>query len=1613
MAGLGGLAGAVREQARRRPVRRSPAGTAQRAQQQAQQQVRRRAPRSGSTGATGAAAGAVVGGRGAGGAAVVGARAGGARGGHSGRAGLVAGAAFGADRRRLLEAAKRRREREAPRNIGAVARRSLRSGRVRGIGAPDPGTVERLFRFASGGGIPGLIAREIAPSARSYARGESGALAVPGQLAELVGRGQTTGGPLTPSLAEQAAGTRSSTVRPASFQLSEAPVAGNLLGDVVAFPANVVPSLYASVSAAAAAAGGDTDPAERLVGEFLEGDPIALAARAGLSALGVTDDDDPGELIAQAGNAIGEHPGLFLAEIAGGAGAASRAVGFASRGFRRRPRVRAERTAPGTQHVQRDYYSKGIVGELVQRSRDRRARGRMADLLEQADEAEVRQRQAVDAGRPVEAMVLRDESKKLREEAYRLDPTLATDVGVRRRMDLHEGKAQTRQRAGRRAVDDLVLGETGGRLFRRRQDGVLIPAEEGGHLQRLIAEGFFRDAAGAAAYLQRLEEIEPFMEGHLREANRIVQDDIRSALNSGIDIEKVAERTKASVDLLNELEGEAVGRGILDPDEALRAKLKTYAVVNMGAEDRDGIGLAVRDENAGQVREALEEAEDELTRAGEQVMRYERARASFDTPTAAAAAQRAQAELKERQQRVEELRQAVEIEEESGGYRALTTDEIIEHFETEGRAAAGNVSERTRRVEASYQRRVAEYDRLLGEREQLVEAHDQPKLPGYQKHDLRTRIGEVEDEIRRLHGETPLLPRRGESRSFPDDGERGTLVRVEAMDNGYYRLAYNTGYEPIVGRLGAEDAAAERLGDRRDAPPASPEDAARYRRALDETATEHGMRLEFSENPNEWQAAEGVATVPPVRSQADLAVGLHEIAHAVLGHERQHGLRRSYGDHEQAAWDWSLRRLGEPPNEHTLAVARAGLRSYGQERDLPDPPPRDDARLRALAETEFEAEGAPRTRSVDEIAFITQRPRSSEGSFNRRYDTAKGLPTQRRTGAAALQGIIDTDPEVIREQAQRTQAIINADQGFREMVAEFGLRGENGRLLRFDTKAEALDYARTWNLRPDALNVTVIRLNPWGGRSGQVEALVQYADSAGRIVDEDGKVQHSLSEVFTKALDGEGPDGKGVWGLMLNSAADQAKEHALVSQSVSPAWRALGQAFRRTVLPFSLPWMTGNVAEAEVRSLLAGSVPFGRDGRFYRQVIEAMRESSDPVVRKIAADLEQLRPAGHYGGVSRTDVRARREELERTPAGRLVAKLMTLREKPGARQTADAVRAYQDFVFDRVNAGIESRYTQRLAGQWLTEQLGSRRARLVAGRPGWVGKLLWPEKARRAQERAVQDAIDGLRETPAQFELAEWVRRAYGQYESFSPELRRAMATWTPFYAWTRNAIRFLSHTIPVEHPAFLASVAALDGATREWRIEHGLEAATGVEGQVPPFLRGSIPTPEWLANLLGVEAGSPLRLARYTPFGFGTDPANTVASLFLPQISGALDALQGREFTGRQIRDDQGNVIGTEDRIGRAMLELIYATVPGVSLVSRAVLDKEGSVGARVRQVVNPFEPVARPDDAERPPARSDDGEASEDDIVPGTIEPIVPSDGGGIIGGGEIEPGSVEVVP
>jgi hypothetical protein len=552
-----------------------------------------------------------------------------------------------------------------------------------------------------------------------------------------------------------------------------------------------------------------------------------------------------------------------------------------------------------------------------------------------------------------------------------------------------------------------------------------------------------------------------------------------------------------------------------------------------------------------------------------------------------------------------------------------------------------------------------------------------------------------------------------------------------------------------------------------------------------------------------------------------------------------------------------------------------------------------------------------KARAIPEPAYVTQAPGAGNAFFVS-SNRPQAVPRTKRTGGATARGTFEGHPRVLAETAARTQGLIDASDGFTATIKEFAHKPTLGKLKdkkSADAKARELSASTGVEYQP-------VRVSPFGGRGEQLQNLL---DEAG---EDPGATSTSAAHPINDALHSayRGEDGPGPWALIPKTAADEFAAHAqrMGAGPIAKVGQLVGQSFRRTVLATSPSWVAGNVTEAALRSTLAGAGPKSyRIGRDVLKKVDALDSQLGQELRARAVG------GGHFASADNLHVRRGAEQFAGTQLEPIATGLHKFWQSPGPRQAAHVWNKWTDLVFRQLNGRVESAFQTAMLGRALRES------------------PLMPPDLPRLSARAVDEAARGMTDTNAQAALAKSVERMYGKYNGFTADMRWGIAMYTPFIAWSLNAVKFIGQVLPQDHPTTLAVIAASEQATAEWRKSHGLDLFMG-EGRLPGFLQGSIPLKE------GGHQRAPFR---YTPFGFFGDPLENAQSSVLPQLSGVMAAFKGEDWKGAKLRDSNGQPVTELGKAKAAAQSFTEATVPLLGIVKRV---SEKGPGA-----LNPAAPV------------------------------------------------------
>lgn len=538
-------------------------------------------------------------------------------------------------------------------------------------------------------------------------------------------------------------------------------------------------------------------------------------------------------------------------------------------------------------------------------------------------------------------------------------------------------------------------------------------------------------------------------------------------------------------------------------------------------------------------------------------------------------------------------------------------------------------------------------------------------------------------------------------------------------------------------------------------------------------------------------------------------------------------------------------------------------------------------------------------------AFVSHR-RDTRGArafyvnFLRRRQTAD---PHRRTGRATERGAHASDFTSLGEQHIHAQGIVDAVHAFDGFVHQFGLKGRDGAMFTWEeaqrlaadpTSLAALDSHG--NRIPGYSDLVPVRVIPARYSDATREAIAGTQD-AHRLPDVDSLVEQRLVEAQLR------PDAadRHVRNVVLVPADELRRfgEHQLTdSTTAARAGQALTSTFRSTVLPFSTKWLFGNVTEAALRLAVNGAGP--NSYRIGRRLVRELEQADAHAARELRA---RTLGGTFFGGMERQEIHRDVSSFQGTklevPAAALGAAARTIVIKQGI----GALHLFRDGVF-AFNKWFEQ--------QAQTAALGKEARQVMQEMTG-----SWSE-ATRAAEPAFADLVRGLTETEAQVRFARQLDEVLGKYSRFSPSLRKITQSAMPFLPWYLNSLRFVMWTLPAKHPiktALLARVA--DTFQADFDAQHR-----------------DLPPGDLQAGVV-LKDGGVLPLARFTPFGAFTNLPEGVVDPLLPQISTVWQALQGRSWTGANLRTPEGEASRGE-RLPIAVNAFFESIIPGLSIGRR-----------------------------------------------------------------------------
>lgn len=533
--------------------------------------------------------------------------------------------------------------------------------------------------------------------------------------------------------------------------------------------------------------------------------------------------------------------------------------------------------------------------------------------------------------------------------------------------------------------------------------------------------------------------------------------------------------------------------------------------------------------------------------------------------------------------------------------------------------------------------------------------------------------------------------------------------------------------------------------------------------------------------------------------------------------------------------------------------------------------------------------------------------RGARAHYQTAFAGRKNLDSsKKRTGSAFEKGAVDVSYDAVKEHRIRMRGVVNRIAEHDKIIHSIAITGpktpQNPHGMMTWDQAEKLAE----NASDKGAKLVPYRAVPGSYDRARIERIAND-QSAVETTDLEKLVDHEFAERLKAPAENDRTTPNTV--LVPEQIVNQLQAQHAVSGTAGKAWNIAADVFRRTVLPFSTKWLTGNVVEAGVRLAAVGAGPNAH--RVGRNLLKEL----DTLDREEAIRVRAALTGGLLYGNRGLTVKRVSEHFEGTSLAKPAAAVTVFGQLPVVKQLGHVMKGYTDAVF-AFNRHIESSAQVAALGKYAKKEMQE-----MTG--SWA-------KATRAQEKALQDVANGLLDSKNMHDAARYIDSTLGQYSRFSPGMRKFIQTAAPFVPWYLAATKFVFWTLPGKHPiktAIYANVAA--NLQADFDAQH--------KGLPPGDLRGDIVT----------DNGTVLPFSRYVPFGAfsnitggGNEQLTSLIDPLFPQFKSAALATLGLNFSGHKARvdpkDRRGQDVTGGVRASMLVNSLLEAFVPAVGIAKR-----------------------------------------------------------------------------
>jgi hypothetical protein len=570
------------------------------------------------------------------------------------------------------------------------------------------------------------------------------------------------------------------------------------------------------------------------------------------------------------------------------------------------------------------------------------------------------------------------------------------------------------------------------------------------------------------------------------------------------------------------------------------------------------------------------------------------------------------------------------------------------------------------------------------------------------------------------------------------------------------------------------------------------------------------------------------------------------------------------------------------------------------------------------------------------------RDRGARAYYQTAFAGRKNLDSsKKRTGAAFEKGAVDASYQAVTEHRIRLRGVVNRIAEHDRIIHSIATKGPGGRMMTWD-QAEKIAS----NAKDKGATLVPYRAVPGSYDRARMEEIATRQGAS-----EMPALEKLIESEFANRLKEPAAGDRTARNVVLvpEQIVNQLQEQHAVSSTRGKAGNVAVDVFRRTVLPFSTKWLTGNTVEAGVRLGAVGAGPNAL------RVGELLFKEMEKIDAEQALRVKAALTGGLLFGNRGLTVKRVSEHFEGTALAKPAAAVSVAGQLPVVKQLGQLMKGYTDAVF-AFNRSIESSAQTAAFGKWAQREMQE-----MTG--SW-----W--KATRAQEKALHDVAMGLMDTKNIHDAARYIDQTLGQYSRFSPPMRRFIQQAAPFLPWYLNAARFVFWTLPAKHPIKTGMYTLV-----AQNLQDDFDAS---HKSLPPGdLRGDIVT----------DDGSVLPYSRYMPFGAfgsvfggGNEQLTALVDPLFPQFKSAALAMFGLNFSGKRTKvapEDRGEGAEVTFAVRATMVvnSLLEAFVPVVGIAKRVreggstgwdnstIWDPETKPGTKVKggaanRILNPFRP-------------------------------------------------------